>query len=52
MITIIPYSSYYWVGGPPKLWHLQLDPCRVDERCSRVRQEWDYNRMHRVVFTG
>ena len=49
MITIIPITGW---GGPPKLWHLQLDPCRVDERCSRVRQEWDYNQMHRVVFTG
>ena len=22
MISIIPYSHYYWVGGPPKLSHL------------------------------
>ena len=22
MILIIPYSHYYWVGGPPNLWAL------------------------------
>ena len=24
MIPIIPYSHYYWVGGPPKVWGLGL----------------------------
>ena len=24
MILTIPYSHYYWVGGPPKRWLLQL----------------------------
>ena len=29
MILIIPYSHYYWVGGPPKVlgsWVLRTEP--------------------------
>ena len=36
MIPIIPYSHYYWVGGPPKtvpiqFRHHRISPCRVAE---------------------